>query len=93
MNKRDAKNKAQSGTLSVGDLRAMIKRARERGDIMSRVNPRVPMDRALDIYAAALASRDDAEVPAGLRPDPYRHGRAVPTRDSLIIQNILRDCA
>lgn len=91
MNKRAAKSLAESGTITVGQLRALIDGARARGG-MSRVNPAIPLDRALDIYTGALAGRDAAEAPKGLVPDPYRHNRSKPSRDSLIVTNILRDC-
>lgn len=93
MNKRDAKKRAEAGTTSIGELRAMIAAARAGGGIpMSRVNPAIPLARALDIYEAALTGRDAAEKPAGLKSDPYRPRRMKPTRDSLIVTNILRDC-
>ena len=92
MNKRNARAAALENTMSIGALRAMIEAARGRGG-MSRVNPAIPLDRALDIYTAAIADRDPAERPAGMMPDPFRAGRMQPTRDALLIGNILRDCA
>lgn len=93
MNKQAARKKALEGKLSIGDLRQMIQAARG-SDGISAVNAAIPKERALDIYEAAIATRDDAEVPTVLRPDIYSNlGRMKATRDALIITNILRDCA
>lgn len=93
MNKRDAKTKSQASEISIGELRSMISTARQRGG-MSRVNPAVSLEQACDIYERSLAGRDDAEIPAGMRVDPYSsRGAMKPSRDSLIIKNILWDCA
>jgi hypothetical protein len=93
MNRREAKARSQASEISIGDLRHLIANARGRGG-MSRVNPTFTLERACEIYSRALEGRDDAEVPKGLKPDVYSaKGRMVPTRDSLTIQNILRDCA
>lgn len=89
MNKRDATTKSLSGEISIGELRELIKAARQRGG-MSRVNPALSLERACDIYEDAIAGRDATEVPLGLRQDLC--GRTIPTKDSLIIRNILRDC-
>ncbi len=92
MGKQAAKKLAESETLSVGDLRAMIARARARGG-MGTVNPTLTMDRVCGIYDAALEGRDDTEVPKAWRSDPYSStGRLKPTRDALIVANICRDC-
>jgi hypothetical protein len=92
MNKAEAKRIAQSGQKSIGELRSIIKSKRGKGG-MSNVNPSIPLDRALDIYEAAIDGRPDDERPIGLREDIYRPGRMKPTGDALIIQNILRDAA
>jgi hypothetical protein len=93
MNKREAQRIARSGDISIGELRHFIKEARGRGG-MSRVNPTLALERVLDIYEAALAGREDAEKPVGMKLDVYSpSGRMKPSRDSLTICNILRDCA
>lgn len=92
MNKREAKIRSREGKLSIGDLRKMIAEARLRGG-PSKVNPQFTLAETCNIFEAALADRDDAEIPVGMRGDPYRNGRTIPTRDSLTIYNILRDCA
>ena len=94
MNKRDAKAKSTSGTVTIGECRRLIAAARvcDRGE-MSKVNRALSLRQAYDIYEAAIAGRDDAEAPAGMRANPYRPARYDRTKDSLIIQNILRDCA
>lgn len=52
------------------------------------------MNKRFDIYAGALKDRSDDEVPKGMVLDVYsRSGRMKPSKDSLIITNILRDCA
>jgi hypothetical protein len=93
MNRRDAKEKSRSGDISIGELRALIAKARDRGG-MSRVNGSITLAQACGIYAAALERRPDDEKPAGMKIDPYSTvGALKPTRDALTIQNILRDCA
>lgn len=91
MNKLAAKQISQSGEISIGELRRMISEARPRGG-MSKVNPQFTLEQTCDIFEQALAGRDDAEIPKGMRYDPYKN-REVPSRDSLIIRNILRDCS
>ncbi len=49
------------------------------------------LDRACEIYEAAIADRNDEEIPRAWRSDPYT-GHAKASRDSLIVTNILRDC-
>lgn len=96
MNKTQAKKLAESGTITVGQLREYIAKARSvmtAGDA-SHVNPGIPLGRALEVYEAALATRPADAVMPGLVRDPYsRSGRMRPHGDSLITRNILRDCA
>ncbi len=91
MNKDEAKALAVAGTLSIGILRQFIDAARSRGGI-SKVNPQFTLDQICEVYKNALEGRNDDEIPAGMRYDVYRR-RGVPSKDSLIIRNILRDCA
>lgn len=93
MNKAAARKLAESETVSIGKLRQMIEE--KRGSIgMSAVNKSFTIEQALDIYAAALGNRSDDEIPKAWRPDPYsRSGKMKPSGDSLIVTNILRDCA
>ena len=91
MNKRDAKAESISGTISIGQLRGFIKSALSRGG-MSKVNPQLTLAQSCEIYKTALQDRADDETPNGIKYDVYRR-RDVPTKDSLIICNILRDCA
>lgn len=91
MNKATANTKSRESKISIGELRIMIEKARERGGLSS-VNPMFTMEQVCGIYLAALADRDPAEVPAGMKFDAYKR-RDVPSKDSLIIRNILRDCA
>jgi hypothetical protein len=91
MNRRAAAEKATESSISIGDLRRMIAATRGRGG-MSRVNPKIPLELVLDIFERAIAGRPDDEVPIGTRWDSVRR-RTMRTRDSLIMQNILRDCA
>lgn len=91
MNKREAKVKSQAGELSIGELRAMISLAR--GQVRpSRVNPSLMLTQVCDILERAFEGRPDDERPRGLKSDPYSD-RMKPTKDSLIIANILRECA
>ncbi len=91
MDKRKATELSRSGKYSIGELRKMIAVARTRGG-MSRVNPQFAIADTCDIFERALAGRDDGEMPSGMRYDAYKN-REVPGRDSLMIANILRDCA
>ena len=91
MNKQEAKRISISSTLSIGQLRQYIADARGR-PWQSRVNSEFAMAQVCEIYERALAGRDDAEVPDGVRYNVYKH-RNEPSKDSLIIYNILRDCA
>lgn len=92
MNKQAARKVALEGKMSVGDLRRIISAKRGVGG-MSRVNPAIPLERALDIYDAALAGHADEDVPEVWRVDPYsRRGTKKPTGAALTITNILRDC-
>jgi hypothetical protein len=90
MDKYKAAALSKANKFSLGDLRQMIANARTRGG-MSRVNKSITIEQACDIYAAAFGTRHDDHIPSGLLPD-YR-GIMRPTKDSLIIKNILRDCA
>lgn len=94
MNRAAAKKKAQEETLTIGELRQMISAARLKGG-MSKVNPAFTIDSVCDIYDGALEGRLDDELPKAWRRDIYsRHADAVkPSRDVLIVTNILRDCA
>lgn len=92
MGKQAAKKLAESETLSIGDLRRMIAKAKGSA-ALSSVNPQFTLDQTCDIYEAALQGRDDAEIPKAWRSDPYSAtGAFKPTRDVLIITNICRDC-
>ena len=90
MGKRAAKLLAQSETLTIRDLRAMIERSRAAGG-MSSVNPAIPLEKTCEIFSAALDGRQDEEIPKAWRRDVYT-GRQKPSRDALIMVNILRDC-
>jgi hypothetical protein len=92
MNRREASRQATESTRSWGDLRRLIEAARGRGG-MSRLNPGLTHEQALDMLAAGIKGRPDDEVPTGLKDDIFRPGRQKRTRDSLIVQNILRECA
>lgn len=94
MNKVAAKKMAEAETVSIGDLRNMITATRDRVGF-SNVNPSLTLDVVCDIYWKALEGRSDDEVPKAWRPDIYsrRLGAVKPSRDVLIVTNILRDCA
>lgn len=85
MNKRDARREALSNTRTVAELRQLVIARLDRASGMSAVNRAVPLDHALKIYLGALEHRPDNDVPVttGLQPG----------RDTLIVTNILRDCA
>ena len=89
MNKTTATKLARANAMTIRELRTLIESARIDG--MSCVNPTIPKAMAVDIYRKAIAGRLDDEVPMGMKFDAYRR-RDVPSKDSLIIANILRDC-
>jgi len=91
MNRREAGRQAIEGTRSWGDLRRLIEASRGKGGT-SRLNPALTHEQALDILLAGIKGRLDDEVPAGLKDDVFRPGRQKRTRDSLLVQNILREC-
>lgn len=72
----------------------MIENARGKR-AFSKVNKGIALETALDVYKAALGNRSDTDVPAGMVPDYYSPNGAgmKPSRDSVLIYNILRDCA
>ncbi len=89
--KRAAQALARDNRITIGQLRAAIYQAR--GTLASSaVNPAILRDTACDIYAAALQGRSDADIPQAWRPDPYSPSGALkPSRDFLLVTNILRD--
>lgn len=92
MNRVEAKRISEAGEISLGELRSFIRKARGTANgKMSRVNPQFTLAMVCDTYLSALGGRLDSETPAGMRRD--NSGRMKPTRDGLIIRNILRDCA
>lgn len=91
MNKREARQLAESGTLTAGWLLGLVAASRGKR-AMSRVNPSIPFERVLDIYRDALTLRAPEQIVGGLKTDPYS-GRLKPTRDCLTATNVLVDCA
>jgi hypothetical protein len=57
---------------------------------MSSVNPSIPLAKTCEIFSAC-AQRPAEEVPKAWRVDVYS-GRRKPSKDFLIVTNILRDC-
>lgn len=93
MGKAAAVKLARAETLTFGQLRDKILGTRLRKIGNGTVNKGIPLARACDVYAAAIANRPDDEIPKAWRSDPYSpSGKMVPTRDFLIVVNILRDC-
>lgn len=90
MNKREARRQATENQRSIADLRKLIADRRGAGG-MSKVNRMFTLEQALDIFERGIAERDAAEVPEGLRYDVYKNCDR-PSRDALIITNILREC-
>lgn len=91
MNKSKAMIEAKSNARSIGELRALIA-AKRGGSGISKVNPQFTLEEALNIFDAAIKDRPGEEIPAGMRYDPYLN-KDVPSRDALIIKNILWECA
>jgi hypothetical protein len=94
MDRQAAQQKAREEAVSIGDLRELIAGASIKGG-MSKVNPGLTLRMVCGIYEEALAGRDAAEVPKAWKRDI--HSRNIdaqkPSRDFLIVTNILRDCA
>ena len=83
---------AREERLTFGDLKVMIAAAATKNG-MSSVNRQFTLARVCEIYAAALDGRPDVEVPKAWRPDPYSSSGAVkPSKNFMIVTNILRDC-
>lgn len=92
MNKKAAQELARSETLSIGDLRKMIDEGKSKGG-MSSLNPSITMEMSHQIFSNVFEGRDDSEIPKAWQRDIYsRHADAQkPSRDFLIVTNILRD--
>lgn len=90
MGKHAASAIVESSTLTFGDLKSAIRKAREVNGF-SVVNPQFTLEQACDIYERAIKDRPDDEVIRPFRRDIYRD-RDVRTKDSMIAQNIVRDC-
>jgi len=89
MNKKEAKAKSLSETLTFGNLRHII----DRGKFLkkkSKVNPDIPIEKIIEIYEAAIAGRPENEIVKGYSYKPSL-GADRPSRDSLVAFNILRD--
>ncbi len=83
MNKREAKHKAYSEDLSIGQLRQMVSEARGRGGA-SKVNPAFALEETLDMYDAGMNGRQDDEV-------PRQRNMGILMGDVMLITNILRE--
>ncbi len=93
MNKRAAKKATDEFEGTIGDLRALIGGARDRKGA-SCVNPAFQVSETLDIYTAAIDGRSDDEAITIWRPDRCgTKGYMKRTRDAMLVQNILRECA
>jgi hypothetical protein len=90
MNRATAKRLATAGGYTFGELRGLIASARG-ARLKSRVNPAFPLETVLDMFVRAIASRGDDEVATSTRYDCVRG--LVRTGESMIVQNILRECA
>jgi hypothetical protein len=90
MNRATAKRLATAGGYTFGELRGLIASARGARP-RSRVNPAFPLEAVLDMFVRAIANRGDNEVATSTRYDCVRG--VVRTGESLIVQNILRECA
>ena len=91
MNRKAAQTTARGETLTFGDLRNLIRPYLADCHQASKVNPAFTLSGAAGIYDAAIADRPDDEVPKAWRRDVYRD-RDLPSKDFLIVVNILRDC-
>lgn len=77
--KRKAREIAQSGDVTIEQLRGAISSAKNSDKVMSSVNPAIPFDEAIKIYEKAIVSLGDGS------------GRKIAS-DVLIMTNIIRDC-
>lgn len=79
---------AREERLTWGELKSMIEKSPMEG--VSIVNPAIPLKIIAVIHMAVIDSHDLNEVPKAWRNDPYS-GKPRPSRDFLIVTNILRD--
>lgn len=88
MNKRDAKTRAACQAYTAGELKQMIRQAREGvgPNDLSVVNRDLSKLYALEIYARALSGLRDSELVVPLNGGPVVSRRK-------IVENILRECA
>lgn len=90
MNKKEARQQAIANTRTIGELKALVAKAKRDG--ISKVNPSFPKERVLQILSGALGDRQDDEVPSGLYCCKYTDRMKV-SGDGILITNILRECA
>lgn len=99
MNKSQAKQEGASNTRTVAELRALVeaRKAVVPRHKPSKVIPSMFVWQICDIFLEALKDRPDDEVPSGTKWPPHRDGTNVlsnlPSDQTVLVRNILRDCA
>lgn len=93
MNKRDAKNSAYNSEYTIGDLRSLITKRRNKGGLEkpSNINRGLSVEQAIGILERAIEGRDSEETPKTTRIAPGSD-RVTLSGDGLLVQNILRVC-
>jgi len=86
MTKTKAHERIDSGTLTWGELKTLLRCEMGAPESRSVVNPGMTHEHAVTILAAGIDDMDDSAIVAG--PKSFR-----PSRDRLIATNILRECA
>lgn len=86
MTKQEAHRRIDSGTLTWGELKTMLRVEMGGPDRVSTVNPGMTHEQALMILSACIDARPDEEIVAGPRSRMSR-------RDRLAATNILRECS
>lgn len=92
MGKRSAQALAREERLSWGDLLCLVDKGPP-DERSSTVNSGLSIGYCRDLYRKIIAERSSEEKPRAWRPDIYsgRVGTVKPSKDFMIVTNILRD--
>lgn len=85
MTRKQAHQRIDSGTLTWGELKTMLRCAMGGPDRISTVNKGMTHEHALTILSAGIDARPDDDIVAGPKS-------LMPGRDRLSATNVLREC-
>lgn len=93
MNKHKAQTVAREERLTWSELLALVNNCQRPDNEVSVLNPQITVAYSRDLFRKICLERDQNEKPKAWRLDVYsRHPGAVkPSRDFLIVTNILRE--